>query len=377
MKKKIIIIGSGIAGLTLANLFKRCSEYEYIIYEKEDSLNLEEGYGIQLSVNSVSIINKLGFNKLNNTDKYNPSSLDFYTASKNKICDLDLTKFNNDINKYTTLKRSILIKFLREELFSNSIKFGKILNDIEKVDKKIKVTFKDGTSDEADYIVVSDGVFSSSKNIIEKTEKTPNYYGSIAIRTKVSNELTSSFNSKNISVIMCPNAHIVLYPVNQLKEMNLVCIIKKKLDNQIPLKLILDKIILNKYPALSNLFKGNLKSWPIYTSNAPIKSKYKNIFYIGDSFYTFPPSMAQGASQSIESAKELFELIIEEKENIQDRYFNNRIARIKQIKNRSSFNYFTFQLSNPLFIFLRNLIIKFALKNKTFCEFYLGRVFRK
>ena len=43
--------------------------------------------------------------------------------------------------------------------------------------------------------------------------------------------------------------------------------------------------------------------------------------------------MAQGASQSIESAKELFELIIEEKENIQDRYFNNRIARIKQIKN--------------------------------------------
>ena len=176
---------------------------------------------------------------------------------------------------------------------------------------------------------------------------------------------------------MCPNAHIVLYPVNQLKEMNIVCVIKKKLDTQISLKLILDKIILNKYPALSPLFRGNLKSWPIFTSNKPIKSKYKNIFYVGDSFYTFPPSMAQGASQSIESAKELFELIIEGKNNIQDRYFNNRIARTKQIKNRSSFNYFTFQLSNPLFIFFRNLIMKIVLKNKTFEEFYLGRIFRK
>ena len=159
MKKKIIIIGSGIAGLTLANLFKSSTEYECAIYEKEDSLNLDEGYGIQLSINSISIINELGFNKLNKADKYNPLILDFYTASKNKICDLDLAKFNNDINKYTTLKRSILIKFLRDELFSNSIKFGKKLNEIEQIDKKIKVKFKDGTSDDADYIVVSDGVF--------------------------------------------------------------------------------------------------------------------------------------------------------------------------------------------------------------------------
>ena len=31
----------------------------------------------------------------------------------------------------------------------------------------------------------------------------------------------------------------------------------------------------------------------------------KNIFLIGDAFYSFPPSFAQGASQSIEAANEL------------------------------------------------------------------------
>ena len=84
MKKKIIIIGSGIAGLTLANFFKCCSEYEYVIYEKEDSLNLNEGYGIQLSVNSVSIINKLGFNKLMNIGLIGLGSMG-YNLAKNLI----------------------------------------------------------------------------------------------------------------------------------------------------------------------------------------------------------------------------------------------------------------------------------------------------
>jgi len=41
MKKKIAIIGSGIAGLTLANLLKVNSNFEFVIYEKEKSFNLK------------------------------------------------------------------------------------------------------------------------------------------------------------------------------------------------------------------------------------------------------------------------------------------------------------------------------------------------
>ena len=53
MKKKIAIIGSGIAGLALASLMKTNSNFEFVVYEKGDILNLDEGFGIQLSVNSV------------------------------------------------------------------------------------------------------------------------------------------------------------------------------------------------------------------------------------------------------------------------------------------------------------------------------------
>ena len=59
MKKKIAIIGSGIAGLTLANLLKQNSDFEIMVYEREKTLSLEEGYGIQMSPNSTSVLNKI------------------------------------------------------------------------------------------------------------------------------------------------------------------------------------------------------------------------------------------------------------------------------------------------------------------------------
>ena len=141
MKKKIGIIGSGIAGLTLASLLKNNSNFEFVVYEKEDFLNLEEGYGIQLSVNGVAILNKIGFNQINKNEKYHPSKLDFYSTNLNKICDLDLTTFNSEKNKYTTIKRSILINFLKEKLFSNSIIFRKKIKKIQLVNDKVNINF--------------------------------------------------------------------------------------------------------------------------------------------------------------------------------------------------------------------------------------------
>ena len=64
MKKKLAIIGAGIAGLTLANFIKKNSEHEFMLYEKQDSLSLDEGYGIQLSTNSIKILNLIGFSKM-------------------------------------------------------------------------------------------------------------------------------------------------------------------------------------------------------------------------------------------------------------------------------------------------------------------------
>ena len=79
-----------------------------------------------------------------------------------------------------------------------------------------------------DYLIVSDGVFSNTKSVIENKIFHPIYYGSIAIRSQVSAQDFKDFSNNNISLIMGSNAHLVLYPVNQNKEINLVCVIRKK-----------------------------------------------------------------------------------------------------------------------------------------------------
>ena len=73
MKKKIAIIGAGISGLVLANLLKQKSKYEFVLYEKNNSINFNS-YGIQLAVNSVDILNKIGFENFDADEKYNPNN---------------------------------------------------------------------------------------------------------------------------------------------------------------------------------------------------------------------------------------------------------------------------------------------------------------
>ena len=110
--KKIAIIGAGISGLFFANLLEKDQSYSYKIFEKKNSLDLTDGYGIQMSANSIKILNKIGFRRMNASDVCFPKKVNFFDAKNlKKICDIDISQFNNQSNKYTTLKRSKLIEF--------------------------------------------------------------------------------------------------------------------------------------------------------------------------------------------------------------------------------------------------------------------------
>jgi len=375
MKKKIAVIGSGIAGLTIANLFKETSNFEIMVYEKEKILSLDEGFGIQLSPNTISILNKIGLSNINNKDFFNPTKLDFYSSDNQKICDLDLSRFSSEKSKYTTLKRSTLIEFLKNKLFSNNLRFGKEVKKISKIKEKLLINFKDNTNDLVDFVVVSDGVFSNTKSVIENKIIQPVYNGSIAIRTILKSLPEFNYDKNNISLVMLKNAHIVIYPINKKGEFNVVCIVRQKLSNSIDLKVLIKKEILSQNKNLENLFENQLKYWPIYISKKPSKSIYENLFYIGDAFYTFPPTMAQGASQSIEAADELFNLLSKDNKKAPDLFFKKRLMRTKIINRRSKLNHHIFHFSNPLLKTIRNKSLKILMKNKIFLNNYIGKVY--
>tara|TARA_B100001250_G_C19662700_1_gene727837 strand:+ start:347 stop:580 length:234 start_codon:yes stop_codon:yes gene_type:complete len=76
--KNIAIIGAGISGLFLANLLEKNKSFSYKIFEKKTSLDLNDGYGIQLSVNSINLLTKISFKKINTSDVYFPKKNKFF-----------------------------------------------------------------------------------------------------------------------------------------------------------------------------------------------------------------------------------------------------------------------------------------------------------
>ena len=375
--KKIAIIGCGISGLYFANLLKDEKLYDYTIFEKKSEIDLSDGYGIQLSVNSIKLLNEIGFKNMPLSEISFPKRVNFFDAkTTKKICDIDISKFNKIDCRYTTLKRSSLIKFFLNNIPAEKIKYNLELAQIE-CEKKIKLTLSDKSIGEFDYLIVSDGVFSKTKSTILKKDTSPKFFNSVALRANIRN-----MSDSNISIYMGSDFHFIIYPVNQNNEFNFISIIKKKIskeeilsNNFFESNEFLKSLSEEIYEKSSLNLKGkleNIKSFPIFVSEKFESINYKNIFLVGDALFSFPPSFAQGASQSIESSKEVFDVIVNSSYN----YYEKRSKKIKEVNWRSKLNYFAFHLSNPIAIFLRNIILKILVSNKNFLENYLGRIYR-
>jgi len=378
--KKVAIIGAGISGLYIANLFKRNTNFEITIYEKDTSISSEKGYGVQLSANSIKLLNEIGFGKFQNSEKFTPEKINFYSEKiSNKICELNISLFNTNDCKYTTLKRSTLINFLKKDL-GDLIKTCYDISKIDQQDKQIKLSFENNETYECDYLIISDGVFSKSKSIISNNQIRPKYNNTLAIRGII-NKSSKNIDNKNISLFLGPDFHHVIYPVNPNGDLNFIAVMKHlfSADEQNNLSLfnenLFKKKILNKAPLAIREFLNNLndiKIFPVFVSNNFYKIKNDQIHLIGDAFFAFPPSFAQGASQSIESAFELFKNI---QNNTEIDFYKKRVKRTKMVNNRSKFNQFSFHLSNPINIFFRNLFLKRLVKNKKFLDSYLGKIY--
>ena len=375
--KKIAIIGGGISGLYFANLLQNNRKYEFKVFEKKAHFELNDGYGIQLSVNSIKLLNEIGFKNIEANEISFPNKVNFYDAkSCKKICDIDISKFNYENNCYTTLKRSTLLNFLLKNIPENKIIKSCELTSINYKDK-ISLSFSNNHVEQFDYLLVSDGVFSKSKSIIFQKETNPKYFNSVALRGSVKN-----MESSDISLFLGSKFHFVIYPVNQNKEFNFISIIRKNLKKE----QIADKNYFKNYEFLQSLVNEissktsfnlkdkieNIKSFPIFISDKFKKPEKRNIFFVGDALYAFPPSFAQGASQSIEASKEAYDEI----ENNTNFYYQKRYEKIKKVNFRSIINNFAFHLSNPLTTLIRNFALKYLTKNKKFLEDYLGKIYR-
>jgi len=268
-----------------------------------------------------------------------------------------------------------LIEFLKDDVYTQHLRFGKSIKEVSELKGKVLIKFEDNTNDLVDIVVGADGIFSNTRSFFERKKNEPRFKKAVAVRTILNSKSDLNIDEEKISLMMGNNCHIVIYPINKKKELNLVCIVRNKKYDPDNIKLLVKKVI-SQNPNLEKVFNKDLKSWPLYSTSQILPSSNSKVFYIGDAFNGFLPTLAQGAGQSIESAYELFNLINENNTDVQNTYFLQRSKRAKIVRRRSNLNFFVFHFSSSFMQVLRNFLMKFLVKRNSFISAYLGTVYK-
>jgi 2-polyprenyl-6-methoxyphenol hydroxylase-like FAD-dependent oxidoreductase len=265
---------------------------------------------------------------------------------------------------------------LKEDIYTQHLRFGKKIKEVSELKDKILIKFDDNTNDLVDFVAAADGIFSNTRSFFEMKKIEPRFKKAIAARVILNSKSEFDINDENISLMLGSNSHIVLYPINKKKELNMVCIMRCKKYEPDNIKQLVQEIVLKQNPKLKNIFEDEIKTWPLYFTPKIIPSSNKKVFYIGDAFNGFLPTLAQGAGQSIESAFEIHNLLTKDKLDKENNYFEIRSKRAKIIRSRSNFNFFAFHFSSKIMQNIRNLFLKFLVKRRFFVKSYLGKVYK-
>ncbi len=388
MFKKIIIVGAGIAGLTLANFLKKNNFNNFRVYERFEK-KLSRPTGIQLTPNAVRILDFLdsrfflnnNFNRINYLNINAVNSKNFNDKSDLRI---NLQNIVSDKMPYLTCDRNILMKFLEKNLSSKEIFYNRQVVQTIKDHNIIRVKFNDGSEDYCDLLVSADGMFSNSRldnNIITNT----NFY---AYRGVLKN-FYSKYSPENdvIRLWLSGNKHLVTYYISNQNDLSFTGISKSTQKT----KLINDHVNYSiPFPAdeFRSLFSSENKilremldtihevyRWPIFSLKKRVFYRDNQIF-IGDSSHGTVPFQAQGAALAIEDSYVLYEQIIKNiTNNLGVFYFNKRNKRVRRIILRSHLNVFLFHLKNPFFLLLRSIIFKVIEKSFLAKKIMFGWIF--
>ncbi|MEH3114484.1 FAD-dependent monooxygenase [Pedobacter terrae] len=162
MKKKILISGGGIAGLTAAK-FLTAQGHEVTVIDRAPSFT-KAGFLISLKSFGVQIMEELGLLQELQAASSPSEFVSFVEKDGQVIQHLSYEKMNKNIERSVLISRGGLHNVLYDHLKNQlNVLFSTTISGINSAGNKTKVTFSNGQGMEADLIIICEGLRSPTR----------------------------------------------------------------------------------------------------------------------------------------------------------------------------------------------------------------------
>ncbi len=329
---KIGIIGGGIGGLALANCLQHFS-IPYTLFEKSSQFG-EVGAGIGISESAYSILKKIGLGDDIKAKGYFVEDAIIVNKDCETIRKLPVK------NGGFCIHRAELINILSNKIGSLNVKFDAELESFITKKDSVELTFKNGTSEEFDYVFACDGINSIfRKQLFPQVKK--RYSGQTIWRGIATCTLPVNYHTAYLE-FWGENLRFATIPLNKTQYYWYACKISKEnlQDNKETLK-----------TDLKNLFEKFCKEVAEVIDNTeliirndmwdlkPHKEKWNknSVIFLGDAIHATTPNLAQGGCQAIEDAFTLATLINRKgfAPEIFEKYYKLRNEKVNYIVEQS------------------------------------------
>lgn len=161
---KVLIVGAGIAGLTLAKLLSRAN-HDVLVIEKHKKIK-HLGYVLGLWPNGVEMLRKIGIAKKIVSKSVIIEHQAMYLSSGALLKNFNFSKLNNKFGVLIEVEREVLYDELLRCNKATKIRFGTTVTSLRQRSQSVVVKLSNGADETFDYVIGADGVHSVIRDII-------------------------------------------------------------------------------------------------------------------------------------------------------------------------------------------------------------------
>ncbi|MFM2075062.1 MAG: 3-hydroxybenzoate 6-hydroxylase 1 [Pseudomonadota bacterium] len=351
-RTEVLIAGAGIGGLAAALAGAR-QGWAVTVAEQAAALS-EVGAGVQLGPNATRRLHAWGLGEALGQVAFFPNRLQSLDAHSGRVLGslpLGERATAQYGAPYATIHRADLHGLLHRAALAAGaqIRLGQAVTHWHEYAQGLDVGLANGERIEAEALVAADGVWSPLRQRL-LADGSARFSGHLAYRALVPQaDLPAHLRSDQVSVWMGPRLHVVQYPVQAGRSLNLVTIVQGERPEQAnswdhtghgP-------ALLSAMGAVAPALRERLEAvpeWRLWAlhDRSPMSAASQmaqgRVALLGDAAHPMRPYLAQGAGMAIEDAQALAQCLSATGTSMAERlqrYAEQRWARNAQVQARA------------------------------------------